>query len=151
MRYEFAPMEGITGFVFRNAHHRYFPSMDRYYTPFLTPKQGKGFTVRESRDVAPEHNEGIRVVPQVLTNSAEGFCRAAGWLESLGYEEVNLNLGCPSKTVVTKRKGAGFLAYPEELDAFYGPDFPGNGAGDFRQNEDRDGGSGRVPAAVGNF
>ena len=118
MRYEFAPMEGITGFVFRNAHHRYFPSMDRYYTPFLTPKQGKGFTVRESRDVAPEHNEGIRVVPQVLTNSAEGFCRAAGWLESLGYEEVNLNLGCPSKTVVTKRKGAGFLAYPEELDAF---------------------------------
>lgn len=129
MRYEFAPMEGITGFVFRNAHHRYFPSMDRYYTPFLTPKQGKGFTVRESRDVAPEHNEGIRVVPQVLTNSAEGFCRAAGWLGSLGYEEVNLNLGCPSS----------------------GPDFPGNGAGDFRQNEDRDAGSGRVPAAVGNF
>ena len=119
MRYEFAPMEGITGFVFRNAHHRYFPSMDRYYTPFLTPKQGKGFTVRESRDVAPEHNEGIRVVPQVLTNSAEGFCRAAGWLESLGYEEVNLNLGCPSRTVVTKYRGSGFLAKPGELDAFF--------------------------------
>ena len=118
MTYEFAPMEGITGFVFRNAHRRYFPSMDRYYTPFLTPKQGRGFTSREKRDVAPEHNRGVPVIPQVLTNSPEGFLKAAHWLESLGYGEINLNLGCPSKTVVTKRKGAGFLAFPEELDAF---------------------------------
>ena len=125
MIYEFAPMEGITGFVFRNAHRRYFPSMDRYYTPFLTPKQGKGFTTREKRDTAPEHNRGVPVIPQVLTNNPEGFLKAAQWLESLGYGEINLNLGCPSKTVVTKRKGAGFLAFPEELDAFLDRIFSG--------------------------
>ena len=80
MIYEFAPMEGITGFVFRNAHRRYFPSMDRYYTPFLTPKQGKGFTTREKRDTAPEHNRGVPVIPQVLTNNPEGFLRRPnGW------------------------------------------------------------------------
>ena len=59
MRYEFAPMEGITGYIYRNAHHALFPSVDRYYTPFITPKQGKSFTTREWNDVIREHNEGI--------------------------------------------------------------------------------------------
>ena len=35
-----------------------------------------------------------------------------------GYREVNLNLGCPSGTVVAKGKGSGFLSFPEKLDAF---------------------------------
>ena len=42
----------------------------------------------------------------------------AGKMADLGYREINLNLGCPSRTVVTKKKGSGFLAYPEELDQF---------------------------------
>lgn len=114
----FAPMEGITGYVFRNAHHACFFSMDRYYTPFITPKGGKSFTARELNDVLPEHNEGITVIPQILTNQAEGFLKVAKKLKELGYKQVNLNLGCPSGTVVAKKKGAGFLAYPAELDAF---------------------------------
>ena len=36
----------------------------------------------------------------------------------MGYNEINLNLGCPSKTVVSKGKGSGFLAYTDELDVF---------------------------------
>ena len=119
MEYCFAPLEGITGYVFRNAHHDFFPSVDRYYTPFITPKQGKSFTSREWNDVLPEHNEGICVIPQILTNQAEGFLKMAQQLKALGYEEVNLNLGCPSGTVVAKKKGAGFLAFPGELDAFF--------------------------------
>lgn len=118
MEYYFAPMEGITGYIYRNAHHAFFPSMDRYYTPFITPKKGKSFTVREWNDILPEHNKGIRVIPQILTNQAEGFLKAAAQLKSLGYEEVNLNLGCPSRTVAAKNKGAGFLAFPKELDLF---------------------------------
>lgn len=118
MDYYFAPMEGITGYIYRNAHHALFPSIDCYYTPFITPKKGKSFTGREWNDVLPEHNEGIRVIPQILTNQAEGFALMAGRLKDLGYEEVNLNLGCPSGTVVAKRKGAGFLAFPQELDRF---------------------------------
>ena len=118
MRYEFAPMEGITGYIYRNAHHAFFPSVDRYYTPFITPKQGKSFTTREWNDVIREHNAGIEVIPQILTNQADGFCMVADKLKELGYEEVNLNLGCPSGTVVAKKKGSGFLAYPDELDRF---------------------------------
>ncbi|MDO4331490.1 MAG: tRNA-dihydrouridine synthase family protein [Eubacteriales bacterium] len=125
MEYYFAPMEGITGYIFRNAHHACFGGMDRYYTPFLTPKQGKSFTSREWNDVLPQHNEGICVIPQILTNQAEGFLKMAGYLKEFGYTEVNLNLGCPSGTVVAKKKGAGFLAFPQELDAFLEQIFEG--------------------------
>ncbi len=118
MQYEFAPLEGITGYIYRNAHHACFPSMDRYYTPFITPKKGKSFTTREWNDIVAEHNQNIAVVPQILTNQAEGFCKVAGMIKEQGYEEVNLNLGCPSATVTAKKKGAGFLADPDALDAF---------------------------------
>ncbi|MDO4292583.1 MAG: tRNA-dihydrouridine synthase family protein [Eubacteriales bacterium] len=118
MRYEFAPLEGITGYIYRNAHQAFFPSMDAYYTPFLTPKKGKGFTAREKNDIAAEHNRGIRVIPQLLTNRPEGFLAAAERLAEQGFSEVNLNLGCPSGTVAAKKKGAAFLGEPEELDRF---------------------------------
>ena len=118
MRYEFAPMEGITGYVYRNAHHQFYKKIDRYFTPFITPNQTRKFTSREMNDVLPEHNQGIEIVPQILTNKAEDFLWASEKLRDLGYEEVNLNLGCPSGTVVTKKRGAGFLAFPVALDAF---------------------------------
>lgn len=118
MRYEFAPMEGITGYVYRNAHHQFYKGIDRYFTPFITPNQTRKFTSREMNDVLPEHNQGIVIVPQILTNKAEDFLWASEKLRDLGYEEVNLNLGCPSGTVVTKKRGSGFLAFPVALNAF---------------------------------
>lgn len=120
MKYYFAPMEGITGYIHRNAHHALFGGADKYFTPFLSPNQNRKFTSRELNDVLPEHNKDLLVVPQLLTNKADDFIWAAGELKKLGYEEVNLNLGCPSKTVVTKQKGAGFLAKQIELDLFLG-------------------------------
>lgn len=118
MHYYFAPLEGITGYLYRRAHHEFYPGVDKYFTPFLTPKQNRNFNSRELNDVLPEHNEGIDTVPQILTNQAEAFIRVAKELQKFGYEEVNLNLGCPSPTVVTKGKGSGFLEKTKELDAF---------------------------------
>ena len=76
------------------------------------------FSAREKKDILPEHNRGMYTVPQILTNKAEDFLRTAKKLEEYGYSEINLNLGCPSKTVVTKARGSGFLAYPEALERF---------------------------------
>lgn len=118
MEHYFAPMEGITGYIYRNAHHTFFNHIDKYFTPFIVPSQSKCLAPRELSDVRPEHNEGLYIVPQILTNHAEGFIWAAGELKKLGYGEINLNLGCPSRTVVSKGRGAGFLACPEELDRF---------------------------------
>ena len=115
MKLLFAPMEGITTCAFRNAYAAHFTGIDRYYTPFLTCSNLKG---KELFQVAPENNKGYDLVPQILTSTPELFIGLAGQLYDLGYSEVNLNLGCPSGTVVRKGHGAGFLAHPEELEAF---------------------------------
>ena len=119
MRYYFAPLEGITDDVFRSLHHRYFPGVDRYYTPFLSPtSDGPAITKKDLRQVLPENNSGFELVPQLLTNQPGPFLQAAEKLKELGYQEVNLNLGCPSGTVTAKGKGSGFLAHPDKLRAF---------------------------------
>ena len=113
-----APMEGVTGFIYRNTFARFFGGIDKYYTPFISPGEHKNFKSRELKDVLPENNEGLNVAVQMLTNNAELFIVTAHRMKDFGYKEVNLNLGCPSGTVVSKGKGSGFLSFPEKLDAF---------------------------------
>ena len=113
MQFYLAPMEGLTGYVYRNAYHKYFPAADRYFTPFITNKK---MSSRERNDILPEHNEGMTVIPQILTNQAEDFLFLTKELREYGYDTVNLNLGCPSGTVVAKRRGSGLLAWPNTLD-----------------------------------
>ena len=105
MKYYFAPLEGITGYVYRNAHHKFFPGTDRYYTPFVAPNYTMHFKAKEKKDVAPENNAGVPVVPQVLSNKADETLWAVEELAKRGYSEVNLNLGCPMPTVARKKKG----------------------------------------------
>lgn len=119
MKYYLAPLEGITTYVFRKAHHRVYRSMDKYFTPFIVPHTHKGMSAREWNELDPEHNHGMYVVPQILTNQAEDFIKTAKMLSEYGYGEVNLNLGCPSKTVVSKGRGSGFLDDPRTLDRFF--------------------------------
>ena len=118
MKYYLAPMEGITGHIYRNAYEKYFHNIDKYFTPFIVPNESLSLKTKELRDMLPENNEDLNIVPQILTNNAEGFVLTANKLKQLGYEEINLNLGCPAGTVVSKKRGSGFLAYPEELDRF---------------------------------
>lgn len=118
MKFYCAPMEGLTGYIYRNAHATFFNHVDKYFTPFIaTTKHGK-FTSRELNDILPEHNQGLVVIPQILSNNAEDFMTTVRQLKTFGYNEVNLNLGCPSGTVVSKNKGSGFLAEKEALDQF---------------------------------
>ena len=114
-----APMEGVTGRVWRRVHARFYPGVYRYYAPFFSPSGDHHFPLRGLTDLLPEENPGVSLVPQLLTNRAEDFIWAAASLRDRGYEEIDLNLGCPSGTVTAKRKGAGFLREPEALDAFF--------------------------------
>ena len=119
MHIYFAPLEGITTYPYRNLHHKYFGGVEKYFTPFLAPGPEQGMSVKEMRDVLPENNAGIPVVPQILTNRAGDFLLASKKLLEMGYREINLNLGCPSGTVTAKKKGSGFLLYPDDLDRFF--------------------------------
>lgn len=118
MKFYFAPLEGVAGYVYRNAHHMFFGGMDKYFSPFIHANLSDSFKTRDIRDILPEHNRGLFIVPQLLTNKADEFIHTAKRIRTLGYEEINLNLGCPSGTVVSKYRGAGFLAKKEELNRF---------------------------------
>lgn len=119
MHIYFAPLEGITTYPYRNLHHKYFGGVEKYFTPFLAPGPEQGMSVKEMRDILPENNAGVPVVPQILTNRAGDFLLASKKLLEMGYREINLNLGCPSGTVTAKKKGSGFLLYPDDLDRFF--------------------------------
>ena len=122
-----APMEGITGYNLRQAINRYFgEGIDRYYSPFVTPHVKRPMTNRELEDVNPANNTGFTLVPQIMTNENEGFDRLLEVLTSFGYNEVNINLGCPSRTVTARGRGSGFLRYPDELNDFLNKAFETN-------------------------
>ena len=118
MRYYFAPMEGLTDSIYRREHHRFFPGVDRYYMPFLSPTVHRTLTNKEDRELPFADTEPFCAVPQILTKVAEDFLWAAQVCQERGYGEVNLNLGCPSGTVVAKGKGSGMLRELDALDAF---------------------------------
>ena len=113
MKLDFAPMEGVTSCLYRNV-----PGVDRYYSPFIAPDGSGRFKGAALRDILPENNRDLRLVPQVLCSRAEAFLAVSRELAAMGYGEVNLNAGCPSGTVVPKHKGAGMLADLKSLDVF---------------------------------
>lgn len=118
MRLYFAPLEGITDSIYRRLHHKYFPGLDRYYMPFFSPTMHRCLTRKEDRELPMADSESFVAVPQIMTKVPEDFIWAAQQCADRGYQEVNLNVGCPSGTVVAKGKGAGMLADPEALDRF---------------------------------
>ena len=118
MRLYFAPMEGITDEIYRGLHHKHFPGIDKYYIPFISPTTSMGLTNREKRSIALKSNEYI-CVPQVLTKNAENFVSTARILADIGYDEVNLNMGCPSGTVTGKGKGSALLRDTDALKLFF--------------------------------
>ncbi|SCW43838.1 tRNA-dihydrouridine synthase [Ruminococcaceae bacterium YRB3002] len=118
MKIYFAPLEGITGYIFRNAYSGIYGHIDKFFAPFISPNAKGPMTPRERKDLDPENNNGINLVPQILTNRSDCFIDAAKVLREMGYNEVNLNLGCPSGTVCAKGKGAAFLPETMELQKF---------------------------------
>lgn len=126
MQHYFAPLEGLTDSIYRDVHHRYFPGIDRYYTPFLSPTAHRALTVKEKREIPLADSLCYAVIPQVLTKNAQDFLWLADQLADLGYREINLNLGCPSGTVTAKGKGAGMLRDLDALDAFLYEIFSGS-------------------------
>lgn len=118
MKIYFAPLEGITGYIFRNAYNEIYGNIDKFFAPFISPSEKCTMTPRERKDISPDNNCGINLIPQILTCRSDCFIEAAKELHSLGYKEVDLNLGCPSGTVCAKGKGAGFLPETPALQKF---------------------------------
>lgn len=119
MNIYFAPLEGITTSIYRNTHAECFGACDAYYAPFITPSDNERISRKGLYDVLPERNTKQNLKVQVLTNQAQSFLQFAQKAKLIGYEELNLNIGCPFERVVRKGRGAGFLQVPEALDTFF--------------------------------
>lgn len=118
VRCDLAPLDGITKAVFRRVWNQFFGGADRCFIPFISPTPQHLLTPRDRRELEPPDGVGLPQVPQVMAKRAADFVWAAEALADIGYEEVNLNLGCPSGTVTAKGKGSGLLADPDGLDRF---------------------------------
>jgi hypothetical protein len=118
MKYYYAPLEGITDATFRRLHHKYFPGIDRYFMPFISPTIHRTLTHREVRELPRADSVSFSAVPQLLGKNVEDMLWAIEVCRDQGYDEVNINLGCPSGTVVSKGKGSGMLSDLFALDAF---------------------------------
>ena len=114
----FAPMEGITDGVLRQTHRMIFGGIDIYCLPFHKLTQSLSLLAREKRDIAPEENEGLNVLPQALTRDPEQLSAWLYYVSECGYSRADLNLGCPSPTVTKRGRGSGMLRDPDYLRSF---------------------------------
>ncbi len=111
-------MEGITTYIFRNALHKYYGGVDAFYSPFISTHRNKNLSNKELRDILPENNAELTLIPQVLSSNAQDFLSTIPQITELGYKHINLNFGCPSGTVTAKGKGAGILLDPHNVEMF---------------------------------
>ena len=114
----FAPMEGITDGILRQTHHEIFGGVDVYCLPFHKLTQTMSLLTRERRDIAPEENRGISVLPQALTRDPAQLLAWLSYVAGLGYSCADLNIGCPSPTATKRGRGSGMLRDPENLKTF---------------------------------
>ncbi len=114
----FAPMEGITDGVLRRVHHQLFGGVDVYCLPFHKLTQSMSLLTREKRDIDPEENRGLRVLPQALTRDPGQLAAWLAYVGQCGYPCADLNLGCPSPTVTRRGRGSGMLRDPDALRVF---------------------------------
>ena len=120
-----APMKGITDHLFRTAFANHFGGFDMAVAPFISSKRDHIFKPKYIKDVLPENNTVLPVIPQILSNSAKDFTALANYLFDLGYASVNWNLGCPSRTVTKKKRGAGMLPHTDLIHTFLDDAFSG--------------------------
>jgi tRNA-dihydrouridine synthase len=112
-----SPLQGFTDFRFRNAQNKYFGGIDTFYSPYIR-LNGK-LVVKSSyeRDLLPENNTGLEVIPQIITNDEEEFLFVAKYVQQLGYKELNWNLGCPYPMVTKSGMGSGLISNPQKINS----------------------------------
>lgn len=112
----FAPLQGYTEAIYRNAHATCFGGVDTYYTPFVRLEKGN-FRNKDKREIDAENNHVPHLVPQLLASSAEKAETILSLFIEKGYKEIDINLGCPFPLLAKRHNGSGILPYPEEVEA----------------------------------
>ncbi len=112
-----SPLQGFTDFRFRNAFNKYFGGIDTFYSPYIRLDGKLRIRPNYETDILPKNNSTLEVIPQIMTNSAEEFLFVADYVQQLGYNELNWNLGCPYPMVVNRCMGSGLISEPKRIHA----------------------------------
>ncbi len=112
-----SPLQGFTDFRFRNAFNKYFGGIDTFYSPYMRLNGRLEIKPAYKRDILPENNTDIELIPQVMTNDADEFIFAAKYIQELGYKELNWNLGCPYPMVTKRGMGSGLIKDPIKIES----------------------------------
>ena len=115
LKIHFAPLQGYTDHIYRNAHNEIFGGIDYYYTPFVRLEKGDSFRSRELRDIEPENNKVPNLIPQLVASSKDEMIKVCELLISKGYKKIDINMGCPFPMIARKLRGSGILAHPERV------------------------------------
>lgn len=108
-----APLMGFTDYIFRNVFAAHFSGIDLAIAPYVSLAEGKRVKKTHIKDLLPENNLALPLIPQVMGTNIDQFFVMARDLEQLGYDAINWNLGCPMRMIARKKRGAGLLPYPE--------------------------------------
>ncbi len=111
-------MRGFTNAVYRNLFIKHFKGVDAAISPFISTLSCKQIRDSHLKDVLPNNNSALPLVPQIISNDAAGFIQLSKRCYDLGYDTVNWNLGCPFSMVARKKRGSGLLPHPEMIGAF---------------------------------
>lgn len=116
MEIHFAPLQGYTDFEYRRIHARHCGGVQTYYSPFIRWEKG-GIRDKDIKDILPENNEGLHLIPQIICADTDEFNRLADAIQELGYGEMDLNMGCPATMQTKLMRGSGILPHPTRVSA----------------------------------
>ncbi|WP_396161556.1 tRNA dihydrouridine synthase [Flavobacterium sp.] len=111
-----SPLQGFTDYRFRNAFQHYFGGIDTFYSPYIKLNGKLAIKGSYERDILPENNTTLEVIPQIITNDAEEFLFVANYVQQLGYKELNWNLGCPYPMVAKCGMGSGLIRNTTQIE-----------------------------------
>jgi tRNA-dihydrouridine synthase B len=105
-----SPMDGITDAVFRYIVAKY-GKPDVMFTEFENV-DGIKFSREPEFKVFLYHESERPVIAQIFGKDPQLFYYAAQVIAELGFDGVDINMGCPSKNVAGRGAGAGLIRNP---------------------------------------
>jgi tRNA-dihydrouridine synthase len=115
LKLSLAPFKGLTQKEYRNAYIRHFTGLDKVFAPFISGVHADKVNLSKFADLVPVPQNGIEIIPQFVSVDAEEIIAVAETLASLGYKEINWNMGCPFSRIANKMRGCGILPYPDQM------------------------------------
>jgi nifR3 family TIM-barrel protein len=110
----FAPMEGVTDAPYRELMEFLYPEWDYLACDFLRVPSSHTYP---DKHVIKHFGTKLKhkTMFQILTSENAKTAETAKQIETLGYPWLDLNIGCPSKTVCKNHGGSSLLKEPKIL------------------------------------